>query len=103
MWSSNLKNEAMTRFGLQRHRKKKFTKLSCGQTWAPLLKIMVNNEQKMKVKGRFCSKMKQIYLQQPVKYFEIDAPNVSIISQVKTLRSTFEDHKPVVGKSFCNN
>jgi hypothetical protein len=64
---------------------------------------MVNNEQKMKAKGRFCSKMGQIHLQQPVKYFEIDAPRVSTISQVKTLRFTFEDHKPAVGKSFSNN
>jgi hypothetical protein len=47
--------------------------------------------------------MEQIYLQQPVKYFEIDAPHVSTISQVKALRSTFEDNKPTDGKSFCNN
>lgn len=64
---------------------------------------MVNNKQKMKAKGCFCFKMEQIYLQQPVKYFEIDAPHVSTISQVKTLWSTFEDHKHTVGKSFCNN
>jgi len=47
--------------------------------------------------------MEQIYLQQPVKYFATDAPHVSTIPQVKTLRSTFEDHKPAVGMSFCDN
>jgi hypothetical protein len=47
--------------------------------------------------------MKQIYLQQTVKYFETDAPHVSTISQVKTLRSTFEDHKTAVGMSFCDS
>jgi hypothetical protein len=63
---------------------------------------MVNNEQKLEAKGRFCFKVEQIYLQQPVKYFIIDAAHVSTISQVKTLRSTFEDYKPAVGISFCN-
>jgi hypothetical protein len=58
---------------------------------------------KIKAKGRFCSKMEQIYLQQPVKYFATDAPHVSTIPQVKTLRSRFEDHKPAVGMSVCDN
>jgi hypothetical protein len=58
---------------------------------------MVKHEQNMKAKGHVCSKIQQIYLQQTVKYFEIDAPHVSTISQVKTLRSTLADNKPAVG------
>jgi hypothetical protein len=80
-----------------------FTKLSCGQFWAPLLKIMVKHEQNTKAKGYRCSKIQQMNLQQTVKYFEIDPAHVSTISQVKILRSTLAEHRAAVGKSFCNN